>query len=463
MTDLNPYRDWLGIETTGKPTYYQLLGLSPQDVTPETVQERTAELLQVLRSCNDAAQHHQQRSQIVTRIKRAAACLSNERRRADYDLKLRDHIKHLSLRQSELTAGNRPVAAPPKTAREPAAQVNAQCQPEASGQVSEQQNLGLAETQPVSPGTQRSNIARKLKKRQTVIRVWWLCACLAVMCLAGLGFLFATQTELGKSMLTRLPQPNSVTEQDASVAETAAALSPEEPRGTDERNVDVKHQGDGAGETEDEEEGTADPQRDARIRERPNPTEPTSTHSKTGPSPEERKQLGSLLSRVKEAITQRELELARTQLSKAQTLPARLEDKAKLKRLVVLHDSVTKYWNGMKSELKRIKSGNEIQVNDTRVIVVEKTDRQLTIRVAGKNRTYPIDKLPLDLAIGLAERWLRPDEPSTHVFRGAMMATTPNKYSKEDAKSEWQKARLAGGIELNDLELVLDDDYELRP
>ena len=259
----------------------------------------------------------------------------------------------------------------------------------------------------------------------------------------------ATQTQLGKSVLPRFPQNAASDEGEGSIS----------PRGSNDSNVELQDVGEGDVVKSD----LATDVTEYKVTEHKVATNQMPVRAREEPSPEHSQRLGVLLASVKEAMTDRDLERASTHLSKAQKLPARPEDMAKLQRLVVLHDYVTKYWNAMDSELKRIESGNEIQIKDARVIVVEKTDRELTIRAAGRNRIYPIDKLPLALAIALAERWLRPTEPSTHVFRAAMMATMPDRYSAEDAKSEWQKARLAGGIELGDLELVLEDSYELSP
>ena len=64
------------------------------------------------------------------------------------------------------------------------------------------------------------------------------------------------------------------------------------------------------------------------------------------------------------------------------------------------------------------------------------------------------------MQVALADSWFDERAPSTKVFRGAMMAVTPE-FGVEQAREMWRDARL-GGAELNDLELVLDDDYDLK-
>ena len=93
-------------------------------------------------------------------------------------------------------------------------------------------------------------------------------------------------------------------------------------------------------------------------------------------------------------------------------------------------------------------------------MVVENNARHLILRVAGRNKTYPIDSLPVELATELADRWFEANAASTKIFRGAMMAVTPG-FDKSEARQLWRAARLSGNVDIGDLELVLDDDYQL--
>ena len=121
---------------------------------------------------------------------------------------------------------------------------------------------------------------------------------------------------------------------------------------------------------------------------------------------------------------------------------------------------VSSYWNALESELARLDAGTEIEIGGSLIIVVEKTSRELTIRAAGENKTYPIDKLPLALATTLADRWFDPNDDSTKVIRGAMMAVNP-KYSKAEVREIWRAAEVSGDVDLEGLDAVLDDDYQL--
>ena len=93
-------------------------------------------------------------------------------------------------------------------------------------------------------------------------------------------------------------------------------------------------------------------------------------------------------------------------------------------------------------------------------MVVERTEEQIVLRIAGKNRTIDRrEEQPIQLAMKLADTWFDEDAASTKVFRGAMMAVTPE-FDSEDARALWREAEASGEINLGDLEQVLDDQYE---
>ena len=71
---------------------------------------------------------------------------------------------------------------------------------------------------------------------------------------------------------------------------------------------------------------------------------------------------------------------------------------------------------------------------------------------------FHLGELPPRLSTALADHWF--DSASSKVFRGAMMAVTDS-YDKEEVRNLWRAAEASGEVQLGDLEIVLDDEYDL--
>ena len=84
MSGFDPYREWLGLETQGKPTYYQLIGISPSEEDSEEIRRNALAQLNKLAQIKDPSKQRLKR-QLSQRIKRAAQCLLNDDQRIEYE------------------------------------------------------------------------------------------------------------------------------------------------------------------------------------------------------------------------------------------------------------------------------------------------------------------------------------------------------------------------------------------
>lgn len=453
VSEFNPYREWLGIQTAGRPTYYQLLGLPLSETNDSTIRRRAEEQLARLQALG--IEDEPALRKVMARIQRAAKCLTTPSERQRYDQSLREAVKQHNLTQSQRTAHDRPLPAKPKAAAgnadsgivfPPAAFDGCELEQARNAETSKQANgaPSLPKLRTGKPG-----IAREVKKKQRRSRALTFSLALSGVSVLGITFLLVTQTDFASQII-------GLTRQAVDAPSATRA-----PRGTMASDVDPAGPGDGPV------LDSVDPAEPIVPAENPEETQPgeksvpaTAATADGQVTPAERKQLGELLSAARRALSNRDTDLARQLLQQAKPLARRADDQAKWARLAKLTQHVASYWQAAADQLRRLEAGHEIELAGQRVMVVEVDARRLILRAAGRNHEYQVDDLPSGLAVALADRWFDPNAASTKVFRGAMMAVS-SEFDRADAKRVWREAAASGSIDLGDLELVLDDDYQL--
>ena len=177
MSTFDPYREWLGIESNRKPTYYQLIGVSPTEEDVSVIRKSALRRLEVLSRIEDPARQ-QMKQQLVQRVKRAAKCLMSDESRIDYDRKL--------------------------LSRNEANDVVSLTQNATSEFEGDHEMAGGAESQEslaVHTGvSSKPSVARKYKSKQRKSNALLLYGVLGLISLVGICFLVATQTPWGQSM-----------------------------------------------------------------------------------------------------------------------------------------------------------------------------------------------------------------------------------------------------------------------
>lgn len=483
VSNFNPYNEWLGISATN-PTYYQLLGVSLRETNAETIRSLAKQQIRKLKAA-DIGHRKKARDKLELRIRRAAQCLCDPTARAAYDQRIQNAISHDRSQQGKALAIKAPVPARSKKKfdakpdAKSASKKKAGAKPDESIRKLDHGNSDLTVDieSPVIPqvGTNVRGIARQLQKRRKRSNIAKFCAAMILLSIAGLAFLFAQQTGMLGRSGNLFSASNSAQQTSPLAAETVGGND-------DEPSHDVA-----TGKSGSVNLSNANPARPSNAKRptttnRPgetivSATQPTSapissqatssptinltSQSIVPPTPDELQQLGELLTKAKSALSNRDIALAKRLLSEAEPLARRQQDQAKFSRLTTLTKYVEEYWAAANDRLKSLRGGSEVTIGKTPVMVVERTDQRLMLRVNGENKTYQTADLPLELAMALADGWLNNSAASTKVIRGAMMAVS-TKFNDQAVRRLWREAEATGDVELGDLEEVLDDEYELR-
>lgn len=423
MSRFDPYREWLGIESNDKPTYYQLIGITPSEDDTNVIRQNALQRLKKLAGIDDPARE-QLRIKLVQRVKRAAKCLLNDETRIAYDRRL--------LSSSERTAAHQLAAENMLDTEHPEFSA-----PKKAASVSETPAIDAA------PKSKHS-VSKRYRAKQRKTQALLLYGFFMFLSLGGIGFLVATQTEVGKSFWKTAeptnPKASTVSSFDDGV----------EPLPMDEVLEPVTEQSHAQRSQPVDESTTAPPVNVI-----------TSGTSTIEPTAGEIHQLSDALVAAREALENRDPKRADELLRSVSDLNKRSRDEAKYRRLVALTYLVSEYWRAFEDALEALEAGTEISVGEQRMIVVELNSRELVLRYNGLNRTLSLDNLPTSLQVALADRWFDRKAASSKIFRGAMMAVS-DEYSADQVRQTWRQARADGAKIDDDLELVLVDDYDLE-
>ena len=453
----NPYREWLGIQASGSITCYQLLGVKRQD-SPEQIRTRAEQLVQQLRRV-DASGHEDQRDQLLEKIKLAATILMDAERREAYDRKLaaKKAAKRRLADQEKKT--KKPGPAPTKPATKTSAQ-----DPRAK------KKKKRIKPQPVRHDGEKNvtdELMRLRPRRQDIApayatdrrrsKAFSFSMMLGALSVLGIGYLLFTQTPWGYARVAQTqptqdqdqPPITKTEDQDSSSsvsqAENESHDAPGQPVpafNTSTQFVEAAHTANSASATQDQLA-----MGDMVF---------TSTKARNP----HRAKVMALFSQARQLLGERKTKLAKGKLEKARPYTSDTTTQLMLGRLETLTNYVEAYWKAAEDQLNSFEAGDEAQIGGQSVMVVERTEEQIVLRIAGKNRTIDRrEEQPIQLAMKLADTWFDEDAASTKVFRGAMMAVTPE-FDSEDARALWREAEASGEINLGDLEQVLDDQYE---
>jgi hypothetical protein len=199
-------------------------------------------------------------------------------------------------------------------------------------------------------------------------------------------------------------------------------------------------------------------------------TKPTETPETPKPAPgattvkpEEAAALAKTLKTAHEAILDGKYDAALAELDKVEALPKLPEQHAKHDRLTLLAGYAKNFQSALKSAVAGLHPGDEIEVGNSTVVgFVSSAQDSITLRVTGANRTYALDRLPVGLAVAIADRWLKKDDPVSLATKGAFVASVRNLDDERKAKArQWLEEASKKGVE-GELHKVLDDTYDLE-
>jgi len=164
--------------------------------------------------------------------------------------------------------------------------------------------------------------------------------------------------------------------------------------------------------------------------------------------------LDQLLSDVFLAMRNRQFDAAHSHLDQARQLSLAEPGRQRLATMQALSQAVDQFWKAVRSSMTQLRSGHELEVGQTKVLVVESKPERIVIRFLGENRRYTIDDLPAGLAVAVAKQLLKKDTADTRTILGAFrLVDRPG--DPEAARRLWNQAA-ASGADVKDLLPLLD-------
>ena len=194
---------------------------------------------------------------------------------------------------------------------------------------------------------------------------------------------------------------------------------------------------------------------------KPEPPKPETTPQ---PTPAELAELSRLMKEAKTALGDFSFPEAEEALTKAEEAAKLPEHKATVQRLKAVADMAQKFRGAIQETMFKLEAGEVIKVGSTtEAAIVEAGPNKLIIRIAGQNRTYTLDDLPLGLAANLGERALNSENPTTRLLKGAYVfidkRSDPAQLKK--AKTWWEEAQL-NGADIGGILPVFTDNYDFK-
>ncbi|MFO0817325.1 MAG: hypothetical protein U1A77_05255 [Pirellulales bacterium] len=194
----------------------------------------------------------------------------------------------------------------------------------------------------------------------------------------------------------------------------------------------------------------ADPPSDSKPESKPEPATKPEPDPKPEPKPEpkpvprpskdELSTLARALETARIAISEQQYEVAKQEIEKAEAIAKVPAHVARVERLKVLNHFCQEFRAALRDAVKNLKAGEAITVKTTTVGIVETFSGQdkIILRVAGMNRTYRFEELPIGLAVAIADMWLDKTQASSLVIKAAYVGAHKSATAEMKGKArEW--------------------------
>ena len=175
-------------------------------------------------------------------------------------------------------------------------------------------------------------------------------------------------------------------------------------------------------------------------------------------STEQQQNLEELLAAAFGAMGKRDRGLVEAKLTAAETLAASAQSKKRIAGWKLLDHYASGFIDYRNDSLKTIASGDEYDVGDKKIAVVEITPDVFIFRAAGKNRSVSYDKIPSPILVAIVTKWFD-QKPGNNLFIAAYYLTQPEP-NLEKARDYLEKAQ-SGGVDASQLLALLDDSVIL--
>ncbi len=460
---LDPYQVWLGIPPAQQPAnHYQLLGISLYERDPMVISAAAQQRIALVhRQSLDG--YRELAQQIASELTVARNCLLNTDMKAQYDARLQ-------------AAGVRSTPSPPPGIASPPP--NIESQPGPTGQPS----AAVPRAIPVAPKpaeepaqaaaapTPRTTAAATHAARLPAIRVSDAGPnATAASRTSGNGGSYASRNAsargsqipwivagcgLGLVLLVSLVTVLNPRDEPQAASPAAAEPTPT-PTPTAERR----------------------PSKPAPSRSRPSSKSgkwrggtavPSGPHTLADlvdgqdDGPVENNTVTGQLTAARRAMSERKLDAAYARLHGALELARSPFERQEAERVGKLLESLETFWRTVQIEADRLRSMQELKYGNDYFMVSEAQGGVLTIRHAGQFHRYTPLELPPKLAIAVATRRLKADQPETHLHIGSMLAMDA-RGDRQAARKHWEQAGPAGAALLPELELPLPVAAAAKP
>jgi len=472
----NPYRDWLGIEDGQRPgNHYELLGIGLFEGDRGVIAQAADALTVRIRSIRPGP-HVAEWQRLIDAVAGARACLLDPGAKAAYDASLRarptDPAPACPAPRGQAQVMPPAPAAPHPTPPMPADQPAWQAPPQAGAPGPPPvQSAPAPAPVPTSPhpeaapsfpdagvtggGVAAARRARRVhRKNVSAAQVAVYLVTVALLIVAGVfGYLLYERHHGppadGQAVSRAEPQPSPVKRDESgqSVPKPQPPVEPEgkspeprPPRPKPERKAKPKA-----------EERTRGPDRPKQQAGQPagRKTQPAKPPMPAAPVDEKRQEVfRQSLAAMRPAMSEHDLATARTHLESAASNAQTPEEEAEVDRLDTLLGHLDEFWKAMRRIVGKLRPAETLPVGETFVAIVEASDEELALKVAGRVRTYPTDDLPAKLIQALADERLAKD-PATRAIVGTYHLIDPD-GDKAHARQLWTEAA-EQGIDLKDL------------
>ena len=146
-----------------------------------------------------------------------------------------------------------------------------------------------------------------------------------------------------------------------------------------------------------------------------------------------------MLTAARRAMFDRDLKTAGQDVDRALRTARLGGDRAEAERVSRLLHSLEIFWQAARDGCRQFQIAEELEIADTRVIVVGVDATGITIRTAGRNLDYAFQELPRPLAVLAAERSLSQDPQAMHLHVGSFLAVD-RRGDRQEARRRWEKA-----------------------
>lgn len=151
---------------------------------------------------------------------------------------------------------------------------------------------------------------------------------------------------------------------------------------------------------------------------------PNSEADKQQPTPEQQKAVAEKFTQARIAMAQRELDRASQLLADAAAMVQGPEQQAELDRLQLIDQRLGEFWDALRRFTANLDGGEELEIKDTRVAVVESSPHEIILKAAGRLRRYSVDDMPSLLVMAIADKTFAND-PQSQLLYGVFLAMDP--------------------------------------